>query len=39
MGGNTLNKLIEPRTNLHMAPLLAISSYIAYFFFSPLDNS
>lgn len=26
MGGNTLSKLIEPRTNLHMAPLFATSS-------------
>lgn len=31
MGGNTLNKLIDPRTNLHMGPSFAISSYASLF--------
>ena len=31
MGGNTLNKLIDPLTNLHMAPSFAISSYASFF--------
>lgn len=31
MGGNTLNKLIDPLTNLHMAPSFAISSYASLF--------